>query len=409
MFEFQKLQSGLMHINHACLLIKRRDEYILCDPWFISPAFHNWTQNPSPPVDLIRFILGIDKDKLIVVTSHGHDDHVDDYFITHHLRDCRFCIPTFRSPGLQRRIEGLTGKPPAMLSDEPTTFGRFALSRIVNGDFTNFDSIINIETDDFTVIHANDNWHEQPDEVIGAILALKSRSRGLFYYLSQVGIADCFPQCYPQFSDSELQTITYSRLETAIRAADSNMKALSISRLYSYANQSRIISEFAKQPFDGFRLVREMIDAYNREHETEITQLMPGNCLDLGRGSQTPADTLPIADSLLEFCLRRLENKANSYIKGAAKPGPLRFRITDELDQVELSDPGVIYATNRVTWQRILTGMINLEAISIGGGGLIVRVPREFNIQEIHHGIGNFGYIAQNNFRTGGLSWLLNE
>lgn len=408
MFEFQKLQSGLIHINHACLLVKSGDEYILCDPWFISPAFNNWTQNPSPPVDLIRFILSIERDKLSVVTSHGHDDHLDDYFISHHLRDCRFYIPTFRSPGLQRRIEGLTGRPPTMLSDEPKRFSGFSLSRIVNGDFTNFDSIINIEADNFTVIHANDNWHEQPDDVIRTLLALKARSRGPFYYFSQIGIADCFPQCYPQFSNSELQTIARSRLEVAIAAADRNMKALGIPRLYSYANQSRIISEFAKQPFDGFDLMRKIVDVHNREHQTEITQMTPGDYLDLSREFQTPVGT-SLADGLLQFCLRQLENKANSYIKDVAKPGALRFCITDEFDQNEFSDPGVVYATNRVTWQRILTGMINLEAISIGGGGLIVRVPKEFNIREIHHGIGNFGYIAQSRLRTEGLSWLLNE
>jgi hypothetical protein len=391
------------------LLIKSSDEYLLCDPWFISPAFNNWTQNPSPPVDLIRFILSIDKNKLSIVTSHGHDDHLDDFFIAHHLRDCRFYTPAFRSPGLQRRIEGLTGKPPTMLSDEPQKFGEFSLSRIVNGDFTNFDSIISIEADDFTVIHANDNWHEQPDDVIGSILAMKSRSKGPFYYFSQIGIADCFPQCYPQFSHSELQTIARSRLEAVIRATGRNMKNLGLSRLYSYANQSKIISEFAKQPFDGFDLMKKMIDASNRKYEIVITQMMPGDYLDLSRECHTPAATMPLGDGLLEFCLRQLENRANSYIKDVAKPGPLRFRMTDGLGQNEFSDPGVVYATNKVTWQRILTGVINLETISIGGGGSIIRVPKEFNIRDIHHGIGNFGYIAQNKFRTEGLSWLLNE
>lgn len=409
MFEFQKLETGLLHVNHACLLIKSRDEYLLCDPWFISPAFNNWTQNPSPPVDLIRFILSIDKSKLAVVTSHGHDDHLDDYFIAHHLKDCRFYAPAFRSPGLQRRIEGLIGKPPIMLSDEPKRFSEFSLSRFVNGDFTNFDSIINIEAAGFTVVHANDNWHEQPDDVLSAILALKSRSRGPFYYFSQIGIADCFPQCYPQFSHHELQTIARSRLEIAIRAADRNIKALGIPRLYTYANQSQIISEFAAQPFDGFGLTKQMIGQYNQEHETEITQLMPGNLLNLSREFLTPANTLLLADSLLDFCLAQLEDRAASYIKDVAKPGPLRFRITDNFDPHKFSDPGIVYATSKITWQRILTGMINLEAISIGGGGVIVRVPKEFNMRDVHHGIGNFGYIAQNNFRTSGLAWLLDE
>jgi hypothetical protein len=206
-----------------------------------------------------------------------------------------------------------------------------------------------------------------------------------------------------------LQTIARSRLEVAIRAADRNMKALGIPRLYCYANQSQIISEFAKRPFDGFGLVRETISQYNREHEAEITQLMPGNYLDLSREFQTPSTTPSLADSLLDFCLRQLENKASLYVKDVAKPGPLRFRITDNVDQHEFSDPGIVYATSKIAWQRILTGIINLEAISIGGCGVVVRVPKEFNMRDIHHGIGNFGYIAQNNLRASGLAWLLDE
>lgn len=410
MWEFEKLHSALLHINHASILIKSGDEYLLCDPWFISPAFNNWTQNPPPPAEFIQFILALDKSKLAVVTSHGHDDHIDDYFIQHHLAACRFHVPAFRSPGLQDRIERITGRKPIVLRDEPTDSPPFRLSRTVNDEFTGFDSIINIEAERFVIIHANDNWHQQPKHVIDRILSVRKRSRGPFYYLAQLGIADCFPQCYPQFSYKEMLDVVRDRLEIILKATEANMEALGLSRLYTYANQSQIISEFAKGPFVGIDIVKQLISDRNRNSTSQITQLFPGDYLDLTDAPQEPKRISSISNSdLLQVALRRLEEKANSYLKDVRKPGPISFRIVDELDNIAPLSPGVTYATSRVIWQRIICGSINLETISIGGGGIVIKNPREFNIREVHEGIGKFGYIVQNEFSKVGLAWLFRE
>ena len=47
-----------------------------------------------------------------------------------------------------------------------------------------------IANDDEIIIHANDNYREQPLEIIDKI---KKISKKKIYYLSQIGIASAFP------------------------------------------------------------------------------------------------------------------------------------------------------------------------------------------------------------------------
>lgn len=401
---FSAVRDGLLHVNHASLLIKSDDRFLLCDPWYVSPAFSHWTQSPSPPSEIIRFIRSIGPDTLSCVVSHGHDDHFDDFFIKHHLSETTFHIPTFRSPGLQKRARRLLQRDPVMLTDEPTS-GPFRLSRIINDDFTSFDSIIAIETDRFTVIHANDNWHELPPENIEQLLGLKARAKGPFYFLMQVGIADCFPHCYPQFPTDEVLSISESRVARNLDAVQSNMERLGLSQAYSYANQSRIISDFNKRGINNFGLVETAIGGRTWT-ETRITQLMPGLWFDLSQEPGEPKALAPSGADLLTQVVKALEAAADAYLGDAERPGPIRFEITGEFD-AERCGHGVVYATDRITWQRIVTGAANLETISIGGGGQIWRFPKAFNIRDIHERIGNFGYIAQNKFLERGLSWLI--
>ena len=68
---------SIKFINHASLQIKGQNNY-LTDPWYISNAFGKWTQNPPPSFSDVKNILKTKK--LNILVSHGHDDHVDDFF-----------------------------------------------------------------------------------------------------------------------------------------------------------------------------------------------------------------------------------------------------------------------------------------------------------------------------------------
>ena len=95
------------HINHASLLIENDGKYILTDPWVISPAFGGWTQNPYPLTELIKKIISIPSEDLLVAVSHGHDDHLDEFFISSHLQKSNFIVPKYKSPGTRNRLRKL--------------------------------------------------------------------------------------------------------------------------------------------------------------------------------------------------------------------------------------------------------------------------------------------------------------
>ena len=77
----------ITHINHASLLLKNEvGHYLWIDPWVISPAFETWTQDPSPTAQFILDILNIPKDKISIIISHGHDDHIDEYILSKYFR-----------------------------------------------------------------------------------------------------------------------------------------------------------------------------------------------------------------------------------------------------------------------------------------------------------------------------------
>ena len=102
--------------------------------------------------------------------SHGHDDHIDDWFIRKHLSDKIYFCLEFATPGLENRLsKGLGVKTHAIGSG--ITFGGFKFDQFVNPDFTEYDAVVTIETPDFLIIHANDNWHEWPREMVDAVKA----------------------------------------------------------------------------------------------------------------------------------------------------------------------------------------------------------------------------------------------
>ncbi|MDC0925429.1 MBL fold metallo-hydrolase [Candidatus Pelagibacter sp.] len=67
-------------INHSSLSIVEKNITILTDPWFISPAFGTWYQNPSPNYEDIEKIVKKES-SIFTVISHGHDDHLDDFLL----------------------------------------------------------------------------------------------------------------------------------------------------------------------------------------------------------------------------------------------------------------------------------------------------------------------------------------
>lgn len=410
----QATPAYVIHVNHASLLIKHGEHYCLTDPWLISPAFGAWVQQPSPPKEIVDFILSIDPSRLCCVVSHGHDDHLDDFFIKHHLSQAHFAIPRFRSPGLERRLQALVREVHAVGAGEPHAFGPFSLRFFINDEFTHFDSLVAIQSPSGTVVHANDNWHAQPREVVQPLQALRHDPKKFFYF-SQIGIADCFPARYPQHHPSELHGMVRDRVKVHMKAVNANAEHLDLTHLQAYANQARVSTLEDAPGAVPYQVVQELIAENNRQPgHCIVKQLDGGDFLDLSLAHpvwQTcfPPTTEP-PTRLFEHCLHRFERLAEAYVnRDAEQPVDLVFatRFDPEAATPDTGRPRVALCANRLEWVRMLTGQTNLESITIGGVGLVYKLPKLYNMRAVQIALSNFAYVAQARLRGQGLHMLL--
>jgi hypothetical protein len=401
-----RLESFILHVNHASLLIKYKDCYLLTDPWIISPAFGSWIQSPSPSYQVIDFICQIPREKLALLISHGHDDHLDDYFIKANFQQCTVFHSKFRSPGLSNRLAKLLdGKQPVGVDSNWIEWGGFKISSYVNHEFTNNDAINIVTTEDFVVVHANDNWHKQPSDIIDTLMSVKTENINKpFYYFSQIGIADCFANSYPQYSHDEKKGISTARIDHVIDAAVSNTELLGIKQLYSYANQSQIDNALVQPDINNYSITQNKIKNITSSH-LKIDQLNPGSFLIPGSYSLNNLSMDFIKDALFDRLLKNFEVATNQFLQKTSVNGTIHFStVTDS--QMQAFKETVVYTTSKYNWQNILIGQINLEAITIGGIGFIYKQNPNESIRDIHNAISKFAYIAQNNFLSKGYNWL---
>jgi len=387
------------HVNHASILIEDNDNFILTDPWCLSPAFGGWVQNPPPKTEQIQKILSIPPEKLKVIVSHGHDDHLDEFFIARHLTRAQLFVPQFTPNGLQKRIKSLTGVYPGELTEDATVAGTFRLSALINNEFTDYDSIIVIEGAGGCVVHANDNWHIYPDPLISKLRSKMSRlPPSKIYFLVQFGIADCFPLNYPRLSSDEVTQLIQGRFQAYANATTSNIRRLGLERGYYYANQS--IYKYPEK-YSNLSLY-ELAQAYVCAHELPFRQLTPGMTVgdSLRNEEQRPFAQAPKYD-IFEHCLSYLEEFLQKRI-GA----DYHLKLLLPKDQYIAGPNAVSLQSDRSTWQRIFIGELTLEAIIIGGMGLIHK-PNERNISDLHHKLSKIAYQIQDGIRQNGIRFFL--
>jgi len=385
----------VQHINHACLLIEHDNKFLLTDPWVVSPAFGGWTQNPYPPADLIKKIIAIPSRDLIVAVSHGHDDHLDEFFISSHLRESNFIIPKYKSPGTRNRLKKLITGDLIEIGEKEINLNGFNLSAFIQEDYTDADGIIAIRTQRNLCIHANDNWHEYTDNLISKIKVLIDKTpKGKSVFLTQCGIADCYPWNYPNLRDEECLNIIAERAKGFNKSIKSNAKRLGFDKAYAYANQSKLNRPYCRN------ITQTPYDIVRKEMEPSTQQLNPRDLFDNSEYKKhEPFDFFN--STIFEFCFLEYQNLARRYCKNEN----VFFAMSPPEKQKKEC---VYYVADELTWIKMLTGELTLESISIGGLGSVFK-DNNFNSREIHYKIGNFGYIAQNNIRTKGLSYYFNK
>ncbi len=356
---------NITSINHACLLIESGDQFILTDPWPLSPAFGGWTQQPRPSCKDIKKIIDIPSDKLTVVISHGHDDHFDDYFCKKYLYDSTVVIPKHDHPGFKNRA-ARSFKKVIEVDESGEKVGDSTFRSFINSEYTNHDAIVTIELEKDVIIHANDNWHQQEKKHLDIIKELCVNKRS--HYYCQIGIADCFPSSYEMIADEDKIKIVKKRLKEQIESVKKNFTYVNAEKLFCYANQSQITASTIN-PY-------EILQGLLRE-ESLITQVVPSEGTDY-----------------LSSLIQEQQDTVNSYLQQDLQ---VKFYIGVPKEKPKQDE--VFYCADSLVWQRIFNGQLNLECLGIGGMGSIIVNPNT-NIREAHYFLSNYAYRLQHEINS---------
>lgn len=390
--------SAAEFVNHSSLLLRAGTHYLLTDPWVLTPAFGTWIPEPGPNDSAIQRINQLGAESLSILVSHGHDDHLDEFWLSANLRHCDVLIPTLPNMGLFRRIEKLTGHQPLQFDAAGRFHDGYFISAHQNEKFTDSDSIVVIQTDSVNIIHANDNWHSYPETLITEITNQLSRNQSVpTFYFVQFGIADCFPMNHEEFSHEEKLAIVQERLAEYQEATERNLAQLGCDQGFYYANQSRYQYPVNWDGPSAFELALNFIS----RNGSSFVQLFPGEIIDESGRIKPPTSTA----SFLDEQLQRMSQFVNSRLTG-----DLRVEFLSEPHRhSSLPNRGIQHndgarvqlVASKLTWSRILSGDLTLESIIIGGAGTIRR-PRE-SISDLHRQLSSLAYSLQRMIREQGL------
>jgi len=382
-------------INHSSFKLSSGDVTLLTDPWYVSSAFGSWLQYPSPRAEDVFNLVG-ETGEFAVVISHGHDDHLDEAFIRWHLAGKKFFCPKFATPGLENRLKKRCGVEVQTIGSE-VKFGPYTISQFINPEFTNYDAVIVIRTADYAVIHANDNWHLWPSDMLEEIADLvRPYGEDRIFFLAQFGIADAFPVSYPQYGAAEKLEVVYARFRRYRDETLANMEGLGIGHIYYYANQSKCA--YRSEVCQGFYDEAQKFIAGSGDKR--LAQLSPGATLYVGHRVVTPVD--PGVD-FFDYRLGALEFFLNKeFARQSRVPVSLKIRLLARQEDVDFDC--VNYISDEITWSRILCGELTLEAIIVGGSGAIYKP--DVNIQQHHRFVSKQAYVIQNLIAQNGLKFF---
>ena len=205
-------------VNHSSVLVQRGDEFILTDPWFEKPAFGSWL--PVPPMSIhpaYLTSLASTNPNFSIAVSHGHDDHLDDKFLSLFPRHTKIIIPEYKSKGLLSRLRRIGFENIIQAPLSGVQRGCFNVRSYINMEISRDDAILSFESPDNLIVHANDNWQELDAENFQVLnMVAKRFDSEQILYMSQCNLADGFPNIYRDYSQEEKKQIHAGRVDNIV-------------------------------------------------------------------------------------------------------------------------------------------------------------------------------------------------
>ena len=233
------IKTELLFLNHASVLIRYEDQYLLTDPWYQKPAFGSWL--PLPPLAVHPAYLAALGHNLRIIISHAHDDHCDEDFLKLFSHQTSFFTANFTSPGVRNRLGLLGFENITAVDRNAEVSGPFKIKSYIQKTLTPDDAIYTIETPDAFIIHANDNWAPLPDDILQSIKTDVSRKgSGQSLYMSQTNSASGFPLTYVDFSYEEKQQLLQNKIRLMSEAGLKNARKTGAKYFMGYAGFSGV-------------------------------------------------------------------------------------------------------------------------------------------------------------------------
>ena len=442
--------ANIRYISHASVLIESNNQTILTDPWYDKPAFGSWL--PTPPMSIHPvYILTLAKDNpnFSLAISHGHDDHIDDYFLSLFDKNTRVLIPEYSSKGFLFRIKnkGFTN-----IVEVPTSgysFNTVTVKSYINTEISRDDGILTFEFHNHFVVHANDNWQEITGSNFEQMKSDADRfapDRKLF--MSQCNLADGWPNIYRDYSEEEKNDIHEKRVNNIIKNSLGNANSLRIRNFLNYAGHA---SAFVKNRPDlkskvSFKSNEYIQDIVRKsKFDVNVLNMIPGDTFNfegVRKLFQQNLDEEELkqqsfafyeATNKLDECdsyknyeslpYDEMKNLLDEFVKGFAEfvtPRIDRTQFNTDIlgykvvfsstgnDTIsssvvvgdEFKDKTVHFYVLNSVLSALLRGEINWENLYIGYGAEIETTPKDTNARAVIRWMAMYGYVYQRNINA---------
>lgn len=280
-------QIKVLFQNHSSLLLQYNDRYLLTDPWYNTPAFGSWLPSFTPYIHPTYLAsLG---ERLTILVSHGHDDHIDDRLLGIFDKKTKIVTADFKAPSVVNRLKKLGFENISTVSEDETEIDGLAISSYIVEEFSHDDATYLIRNNDGAVIHTNDNWREfevRHEQLIKKRISSYSTNSVLLF--TQTNSASGYPLNYRSFSDDEKISILRSKVAGMVEAGLLKAEKLNLSRIFSYAG---FASAYVKDKeyenlglFPTADFLRELLHDEGISSSVEITDFYPGDSIVLPGG-----------------------------------------------------------------------------------------------------------------------------
>ena len=433
-------------LNHSSVLIQEDKNFVLTDPWYESVSFGSWLSVPPCSVHPAYLVtLSKQVDNFIIAISHGHDDHLDDNFLSLFPPSTKVVIPKYRSKGLLKRINraGLTNI--YEIPEEGLSLGGFNFKSYINPVICPDDAIITIASKNYFIVHANDNWQKlEPaplDDITGDASAYDPKNR---LYMSQCNLADGWPDIYRDYTVEEKNTIHYSRVKNIITNTINNAYSIGCEYFLNYAGHAsafvndnqelkkltsyvpnEIVSEIASDkpnvkvlnmiPGDSFNFKQVTKQFSGITLEDDLLKQSSWNfyksydliskCDSQKRVKEEVDSEYPFKvkmdyflKSFEQFVMDRVyKTEFNSDIVGFK----IILKSAEETSEVVIGGPEkfdnktvIFYVDNKIL-KMLLSGEIIWENLYIGYEAEVETIPPKINVRAPIRWLASFGYVYQ--------------